>query len=390
MICHSAGQFLPGNRLVFSAPSLGVSMTKLQKAVLAALVSLHLSVCSIAQAAPEREMVLLDSDMVEAFDDGVAMLMLAKADNVKLVGITTVSGNTWQELGTAYALRQLQDAKVTGVPVAAGTQFPLHPHRWEYIDREIRLIGRGHDEYFGAFQTPKPLSWQAAYREAYGEDSPVKPVDKHAVNFIIDTIRANPGKITIAAIGPCTNLALAVRMAPDIVPLIKRVIYMGGAFYQQGNITPAAEFNWWFDPMAARIAVRSPFKEQIVVSLDVCEKVVFRREHYVRILETMKKAGHPMASMFKKTFVGQNFQKNPNFQHFVWDAIVSAIIIDPTIVTEEVTRYIDVNDQYGLSYGQSLAYPRVPPGGARKARIILSIDIDRFWNMVNDPKFWKR
>jgi inosine-uridine nucleoside N-ribohydrolase len=104
----------------------------------------------------------------------------------------------------------------------------------------------------------------------------------------------------------------------------------------------------------------------------------------------MKKAGHPMASMFKKTFVGQNFQKNPNFQHFVWDAIVSAIIIDPTIVTEEVTRYIDVNDQYGLSYGQSLAYPRVPPGGARKARIILSIDIDRFWNMVNDPKFWKR
>ena len=77
-------------------------------------------------------------------------------------------------------------------------------------------------------------------------------MDQHAVNCIIDTVRANPGQVTIAAIGPCGNLALAVRMAPDIVPLIRRVVYMGGSFFQQGNTTPAAEFNWYFDPEAAR------------------------------------------------------------------------------------------------------------------------------------------
>lgn len=365
-------------------------MRKLQKALLAATLALPLSLSCLAQADSPKEMVLLDTDMVEAFDDGVAMVMLAKADNVKLVGITTVTGNTWLEQGTAFAIRQMEQSGISGVPLATGVQYPLRSNRLELIHDELKFAGRGHDEYLGAFQKPKPESWLASYRQEYGAEPQMKPVDQHAVNFIIDTIRANPGRITIAAIGPCTNLALAVRMAPDIIPLIKRIIYMGGAFFQQGNVAAAAEFNWWFDPEAARIMVRTPVKEQIVVGLDVCEKVVFLREHYDRIVASLKKAGHPMAEMFEKTFVGQNFQKDPKFRHFVWDVIVSAIIIDPTLITEETTRYIDVNDQFGLSYGQSLTYPRVPPVGAQKARIIQSIDIDRFWDMVNDPKFWTK
>ena len=207
------------------------------------------------------------------------------------------------------------------------------------------------------------------------------------MNFIIDTVRANPGQITIAAIGPCGNLALAVRMAPDIVPLIKRVIYMGGAFFQPGNTTPAAEFNWYFDPEAARIVVRSPFKEQIVFGLDVCERVLFRRQHYDKLLRTL--GDRPLGSMLRKTFVGQTFEKNPDFTHYVWDVLIAAYIIDPTLATDVVENWIDVNDQPGPSYGQSLAYPVQPPMGAQKAKTVRALDADRFWNMLNEALSWK-
>jgi inosine-uridine nucleoside N-ribohydrolase len=213
------------------------------------------------------------------------------------------------------------------------------------------------------------------------------PDKRHAVDFIIDTVRANPGEITIAAIGPCTNLAIAVSKAPDIVPLIKKVIYMGGSFYQQGNVTPTAEFNWWFDPEAAKIALRTPFKEQIIIGLDVCEKVIFRRPHYDRLVQTLGQSGQ--AKILRDSFIGQMFEKDPEFTFFIWDVIVSAILIDPSIVTGEVTAFVDVNDQYGLSYGQSIAYPaQCPPEGSLQARIIMDVDIDRLWDMINDKTYW--
>ena len=336
--------------------------------------------------AAAKEKVILDSDMVEVFDDGVAMILLANAPNIELLGVTTLSGNSWIEQGTAYALRQLEIEGKTAIPVAVGLPYPLRPNRHEFFELERKLTGRGHDEWVGSFGLPQPESWQAVYRELYGSEPKVQPIEKHAVDFIIDTVRANPGEVTIAAIGPCGNLAMAIRKAPDIIPLIKKVVYMGGSFYKQGNTTPAAEFNWYFDPEAAKIAVRAPFREQIVVGLDVCEKVLIRRENYNALLQALGKS--PMADMLRNTFVGQNFAKDPNFTFFVWDVIVSAIIIDPTLVTESRTAFIDVNDQIGLSYGQSLAYPVLAPAGAQKGQIVISIDEARFWKMLVDKTYW--
>jgi inosine-uridine nucleoside N-ribohydrolase len=94
--------------------------------------------------------------------------------------------------------------------------------------------------------------------------------------------------------------------------------------------------------------------------------------------------------MLRSTFVGQMFEKNPEFTHFIWDVIVSAIIIDPTLVTGEVTACVDINDQIGLSYGQSIAYPvGRGPEGSRQLRIIMDVDIDRLWDMINDKAYWK-
>ena len=337
-------------------------------------------------AACAREKVLLDTDMVEAFDDGVAMIMLANAPNIDLVGVVTLTGNSWAANGVAHAIRQLEIEGKTSVPVAMGFEYPLRPGRHAGIHTERSLYGWGHDIWMGSFGLEKPESWQAEYERIYGGAPTMTPDTRHGVDFIIDTVRANPGEITIAAIGPCTNLAIAVLKAPDIIPLIKRVVYMGGAFYQQGNVTPAAEFNWWFDPEAAKICLRTPFKEQIIVGLEVSEKIVFRKSHYDRLLQTLGESGQ--ADILRSTFVGKTFESDPAFTHYIWDVIVSAILIDPSIITEEITAFVDVNDQYGLSYGQSIAYPVKGPEGSLQARIILSVDEDRLWDMINDKTYW--
>jgi inosine-uridine nucleoside N-ribohydrolase len=344
------------------------------------------AVCMFAAAADAKQKVLLDTDMVESFDDGVAMIMLANAPGIDLLGVTTLSGNSWAATGIAHTIKQLEIEGKTSIPVAMGVEYPMRPHRHAGIAAERKLYGMGHDDWMGSFGLGKPESWQAEYTKLYGGTPSMKPDARHAVDFIIDTVRANPGEVTIAAIGPCTNLAVAVLKAPDIVPLIKQVVYMGGSFYQQGNVTPTAEFNWWFDPEAAKIALRTPFKEQIIVGLDVCEKVIFRREHYDRLIATLGKSGQ--AKILRSTFPAQQFESDPKFTFFIWDVIVSAIIIDPSVITGEVTAFVDINDQLGLSYGQSIAYPKLGPEGSRQARIIMDVDIEKLWNMINDKTYW--
>jgi inosine-uridine nucleoside N-ribohydrolase len=144
-------------------------------------------------------------------------------------------------------------------------------------------------------------------------------------------------------------------------------------------MTPAAEFNWWFDPEAAKISIRAPFKDQLIVGLDVCEKYHFTKEIFERItaLET------PLGKFFKDMY-GSEFKQNSTHKRLVWDTIAAAVLIDPSLITEEETRWVDVNAQYTLDYGRSLSYKNQGPDGTQKARILFSIDEKRFWDqMVN-------
>jgi Inosine-uridine nucleoside N-ribohydrolase len=191
-------------------------------------------------------------------------------------------------------------------------------------------------------------------------------------------------------LGPATNVALAVRTYPEIVPLVKEVIYMGGAIDIPGNTTPAAEFNWWYDPEAAKVSVRTPFKKQTIVPNDIAERVYYTKAEYDRIV-----AGEetPITKMFKDLH-GPRFAKDPKAKSFVWDAITTAIFLDRSIATDVRKRYVDVNDTYGPDYGRSLGYdesrrrdfdnPDDFPTGTRLVDVVFDIDREKFWNLYID------
>ena len=329
-----------------------------------------------------KEKVILDTDMVEIFDDGIAMMMLQLAPQIDLLGVTVVVGNSWLPEGTAYALRQLEAIQARHIPVVMGLKYPLRPHRHQAMEHERKLYGIGHDSWAGSFSYPEPESWQAVYKQQYSIEPTTQPIEQHAVDFIIEQVKKYPGEITIAAIGTCGNLALAVCKAPEIVPLIKRVIYMGGSFFSQGNSTPTAEFNWWADPEAAKIAVRTSFKEQIVVGLDVCEKITFKKDQYEKVRQIVK---NPIVTdMLNKNVLVKLYGDDVNYTHYIWDIIVAAIVMDETLITGEKTLPIDVCSDFGAGYGQAMAYKRQAPIGCQEARIITDVDIDRLWKMIYD------
>jgi len=342
------------------------------------LLGVTLLAAAFGPVAGAKEKVILDTDMVILYDDGVAMMMLANHPNTKLVGVTIVPGNTWLSEGTAYALRQLQVLGRSDIPVAPGVRYPLRAGRYETLDVERKMFGYS-SSYVGCFGRPERASYLDVYRAEFADAPTLRPIETHAVTFLIDTIKANPGQVTVMPIGPCTNLAIAIRMAPEIIPLVKRVVYMGGAFDVPGNTTPAAEFNWWFDPEAAKMCVRAPFADQLFVGLDVCEKYRFNK----RIFDRITAVETPIAKMFKNKY-GPQFKKDRDYTRLVWDTIAAAVVIDPTLIAEQETRWIDVNADYGLDYGRSLSYRKQGPAGTQRARILLAIDENRFWNLMVD------
>jgi len=324
--------------------------------------------------------VIVDSDMGELNDDAVALFMLANA-GVDVLGVTTVAGNTWAEEGTAYGLRQLELVHRTDIPVVQGAGEPLNAARQRQLVAERKLYGKV--GYVGAFDRKRPSSYLDLAEEPYGGYPKTKPRKGVAADFIVDQVKRYPHQVTIFALGPAANLALAAKTHPEIVPLVKEVVYMGGAFDTPGNTSIAAEFNWWFDPEAAKLAVRTPFPKQTIVPLDVCETVLYTKKQYDRIVAGRQT---PIKKMFKDLH-GPDFAKDPDHESYVWDALTAAIYLRPDLATKVEKRYVDVDAAQGPNYGRSLGWKtdaKGAPIGTREADILLEIDQERFWDLYVD------
>jgi len=181
---------------------------------------------------------LIDTDT--ASDDAVALIMALRHPDVRVAGITVVSGNVPLHLAVRNALITAELCGA-GVPVYAGADRPLLRPA-SYAQHFHGMDGLGDQGYADARHGPQA---------------------QHAVEAIIATVRANPG-LTLVTLGPLTNVALALARAPGIVESIERCVIMGGAANTVGNSTPAAEFNIWHDPDAAAIVFRSGLPIEMV------------------------------------------------------------------------------------------------------------------------------
>jgi len=324
-----------------------------------------------ASLASPQEKVIQDADMGMFNDDALALIMMLNSGRVEVLGVTTVAGNNWVENCTASAINLLKALGRTDIPVIAGAGEPLMGNRQAWLASEERLFGNS--EYLGAFSRPRP--------------EPLPPGAESAADFIVRKVKEFPNEVTLLVDGPATNIALAVKTHPEIVPLVKRVIYMGGAVDIPGNTTPAAEFNFWFDPEAARIALRTPFREQIVVPNDVCERVYYTKAIYDRIAAAPET---PVVKMFKERH-GPGFQSNPERRSYVWDALTAAMLLKPGIATRLEERFIDIDDNYGPNSGRSIGYhesrrrsfatPENFPAGTQKVKVLFDIDREAYWDL---------
>ncbi|HWU64617.1 MAG TPA: nucleoside hydrolase [Ensifer sp.] len=213
--------------------------------------------------------VIFDTD--PGVDDAMALLFLHHHPDIDLLGVTTVFGNHRIDITTRNALFLKREWKI-GAPVAKGAGETLIPHR---VSHEPPVYIHGHDG-LGNIGVPESVD--------------VAPDPRPAAQFIIDTVRAYPGEVTLVAVGRMTNLANAIKQDPEIVSLVKQVVLMGGAFDVPGNVTPAAEANIHGDPEAADIVCTAGWPV-VLIGLDVTMKTIMTRSQLKDIADAAGSRG---------------------------------------------------------------------------------------------------
>lgn len=306
----------------------------------------------------ERRAVIFDTDPGQ--DDAVAILAALASPELDILGISTVAGNIPLDLTTKNALKLLELAGRTDVPVHAGCDRPLGRAlvTAEHVHGETGLDGP---------DLPEPV---------------IAPGALHGADFIIETVRAREaGTVTLLTLGPLTNVALAFAKAPDIVPRLQGLVMMGGGCFEGGNITPAAEFNVYVDPEAAAMVFRSGVPIT-VLSLDVTNNMRSTKARIAAFSDLGNASGKAVAAMlaFSERFDVEKYNWEGAPLH---DPCVTAYVLNPAIfegreVNVEIetgsplTRGMTVVDYWGVS------------GRPKNAFWMRSGDSDRFFALLTE------
>jgi inosine-uridine nucleoside N-ribohydrolase len=291
--------------------------------------------------------LILDTD--PGIDDALALLLALASPEVRLEAVTTVSGNVPLEQTTRNALALLALTGHSEIPVAAGCAHPLL--------RPAVYAADVHGEHgLGRARLPEPER---------------APLAEHAADLLIERISAAAGAITLVAVGPLTNLALAVRRAPQIATQVREVIIMGGALRVPGNVTPAAEFNIYVDPEAAHIVLHAGWPLRIV-SLDTTMQVGQERAAFAPLSTPASSVGRCIGAMLDHYF--EEFAPQAGHSRFhLHDPLALAAAFRPDLLCWEPV-YVDVELSGALTLGATVAHFRrratTPPPNVQAATAV--------------------
>ena len=328
--------------------------------------------------APEK--LIFDTDSGPFGDDGVALVMLLQSGSkVAIEGITVVPGNVWPDEGAEFMLAHTKMMHRTDIPVFVGAEAPL-VHTAAIAAAAAEKFGK--QGYIGAFATKPPRSHKDLRKPFYGF-SGLAVQKQNAVDFIIETIDHNTGNITVLAIGPMTNLAMALRIRPELETKIKRLVFMGGAAHVPGNATKAAEFNFWFDPEAAQIVLRSRIPAKVMFGLDVCNHALLTKSLFEQIVAVKT----PVTRLYEQDFGRRGFPGFLNKAHdtaYLWDELAAGYLIDSGFVTKSESTYLDVDTKFSADYGRVIPLDRKLAPEATPVQVMLDLDASRAFAMYKD------
>jgi purine nucleosidase len=327
--------------------------------------------------AKAQRYVIADQDAAgPGGSDMTSLLVLLQSRQVKVLGITVVTGDGWRDPEVAHTLRLLEIIGRKDVGVYPGAVAPL-VRTQEWTNLAEQMYGRV--AYKGA--------WGAAtgkqtfdFMPPMPEGAPTtKPADEDAAHFMIRMVHQYPHKVTIYGAGPLTNVALAVSLDPHFAELAQELVVMGGSINPQTQdaewySNPRHEFNFWFDPEAASIVLRARWPKISVTTIDASLKTRLDPE----VLNGLAGSKAVAAQYVLK------YTQRPVPINYLWDELAAAAWLDPTIITRERLVYMDVNTDHGAGYGDTLTFTdqERPAFTLQKVHAQMDVDLPKLQHLL--------
>jgi purine nucleosidase len=329
---------------------------------------------SLTSAQPRRK-VIIDQDCSGPGGSNLqTLLVLIQSPQVEVLGITVVTGNQWRDEEVAHTLRLLEIIGRTDIPVVPGAVFPLtrrpeEARMWQQRYGKVAWAGAWDERWWH----------EPFFVPTLPEGQPTtKPTNEDAAHFLIRMVHQYPHQITIYEGGPMTNLALAISIDPQFPELAQELVFMGGSLSPQTDDpefvnNPRHEFNFWFDPEAAQIVLRAPWKTIVCTPTDISIKTRLTPA----MIKQIEASGTPLAR-----YVARFYQPGQGAD-YMWDELAAAAWIDPTLITKRETRYMAVNLERGAGYGNTLTWTEKDKSklGAQPVEIQLDLDTEKFCRM---------
>jgi purine nucleosidase len=333
---------------------------------------------SLTASAQQKRKIIIDQDAAgPGGTDQQSILLLVQSPQTEVLGITVVTGDAWLKSEVAHTLRTLELIGRTDIPVVPGAEYPLVRTKEE---TELWQQRYGTVSWVGAW-TPRFYHPPDQLGEMPEGKPTTKAADEDAAHFLIRMVRKFPHEVTIYAGGPMTNLALAISIDPEFPDLAKELVLMGASLNPQTSDpefinTPRHEFNLWFDPEAAHIMLRAPWKKIVCTTVDVSVKTRMTQA----LIDKIKTSNSPSAQ-----YIGK-YSRLWGEYNYLWDELAAAAWLEPGLITKTEVRYMDIDLNRGANYGNVLTWTGddKPNIAVRPVEIQVDVDTERFYKMFLD------